>query len=162
MSLQVPIEFTLNGRSTRVTVPPDMSALAMLRDKFDLTGTKLACGEGECGACTILVDDVSVNSCLMFAVDCDGRQVLTIEGLRTDQGLDPIQRAFVEHGAIQCGFCTPGMIMQAKYLVQKNPAVSRQEIKRNLEGNVCRCTGYRKVVDAIADVASSLNNVDTP
>jgi carbon-monoxide dehydrogenase small subunit len=98
----------------------------------------------------------------MFAVDCNGRQVLTIEGLRTDQGLDPIQRAFVEHGAIQCGFCTPGMIMQAKYLVQKNPAVSRQEIKRNLEGNVCRCTGYRKVVDAIADVASSLNNVDTP
>ena len=91
MSLQVPIEFTLNGRSTRVTVPPDMSALAMLRDKFDLTGTKLACGEGECGACTILVDDVSVNSCLMFAVDCNGRQVLTIEGLRIDQGLDPIQ-----------------------------------------------------------------------
>jgi carbon-monoxide dehydrogenase small subunit len=127
--LQVPIEFTLNGRATSITVPPDMSVLTMLRDKLDLTGAKLACGEGECGACTILVDGDTVNSCLMFAVDCDGRKIETIEGLRDGEQLDPMQRAFVEHGAIQCGFCMPGMIMQAKYLVKKNPGVSREEIK---------------------------------
>ncbi len=155
MSLQVPIEFTLNGHTTHVTVPPDMSVLTLLREKLDLTGAKLACGEGECGACTILVDDVTVNACLMFAVDCDGRQVRTIEGLRVGAELDPMQRAFVEHGAIQCGYCMPGMIMQARYLVQKNPGVSREEIKRNLEGNICRCTGYSKVIDAVAEVAGS-------
>ncbi len=157
--LQVPIEFTLNDRVTSITVPPDMSVLTMLREKLDLTGAKLACGEGECGACTVLVDDVTVNSCLMFAVDCDGRQVRTIEGLREGEELDPMQRAFVEHGAVQCGYCTPGMIMQAKYLVRKNPGISRDEIKRNLEGNICRCTGYSKIIDAVADVAGSVKKV---
>jgi carbon-monoxide dehydrogenase small subunit len=161
MSLQIEIEFTLNGRATRVTVPPDMSVLAMLREKLDLTGAKLACGEGECGACTILVDDVTVNSCLMFAVDCDGRKIQTIEGLRQGEELDPMQRAFVKHGAVQCGYCMPGMIMQANYLVQKHPGISREEIKRNLEGNICRCTGYSKVIDAVADVAGNLKNVST-
>jgi len=151
--LQVPIEFTLNGRATSVTVPPDMSVLTMLREKLDLMGAKLACGEGECGACTVLVDDDTINSCLMFAVDCNGRTIETIEGLRDGEELDPMQRAFVEHGAIQCGFCMPGMIMQAKYLVRKNPGVSREEIRRNLEGNICRCTGYSKVIDAVAEVA---------
>ncbi len=161
MPLQIPIEFTLNDHTTRVTVPPDMSVLTLLREKLDLTGAKLACGEGECGACTILVDEVTVNACLMFAVDCDGRQVRTIEGLRVGEELDPLQRAFVEHGAIQCGYCMPGMIMQARYLVQKNPGVSHEEIKRNLEGNICRCTGYSKIIDAVANVASSLKNVST-
>ncbi len=155
--LPVKIEFTLNGRTTKVSVPPNMSALTMLREKLDLTGAKLACGEGECGACTILVDDVTVNSCLMFAVDCDGRKIETIEGMRDGEQLDAMQQAFVEHGAIQCGYCMPGMIMQAKYLVRKNPGVSRDEIKRNLEGNICRCTGYRKVIDAVADVAAGTN-----
>ncbi len=159
--LQVPIEFTLNGRATSITVPPGMSVLTLLRDKLDLTGAKLACGEGECGACTILVDGDTVNSCLMFAVDCDGRKIETIEGLRDGEQLDPMQRAFVEHGAIQCGFCMPGMIMQAKYLVKKNPGVSREEIKRNLEGNICRCTGYSKIIDAVADVAGSVKKVST-
>ena len=161
MSLLIPIKFTLNGRATRVTVPPDMSLLTMLREKLDLTGAKLACGEGECGACTVLVDDDTVNACLMFAVDCDGRQIQTIEGLRKGEELDPMQQAFVNHGAIQCGYCMPGMIMQAKYLVQKNPGVSREEIKRNLEGNICRCTGYTKVIDAVADVAGNLKRVST-
>ncbi len=160
--LPVRIEFNLNGRSTSVSVPPHMSALTMLREKLDLTGAKLACGEGECGACTILVDDLTVNACLMFAVDCDGRKVETIEGLRDGEELDPMQRAFVEHGAIQCGYCMPGMIMQAKYLVRKNPGISRAEIKRNLEGNICRCTGYRKVVDAVADVAAGAKTVSSP
>ena len=161
MSLLIPIKFTLNGRLTRVTVPPEMSLLTMLREKLDLTGAKLACGEGECGACTVLVDDDTVNACLMFAVDCDGRQIQTIEGLRKGEELDPMQQAFVNHGAIQCGYCMPGMIMQAKYLVQKNPGVSREEIKRNLEGNICRCTGYTKVIDAVADVAGNLKRVST-
>jgi carbon-monoxide dehydrogenase small subunit len=159
MSLLIPIKFTLNGRVTRVTVPPDMSVLTMLRSQLDLMGAKLACGEGECGACTVLVDDDTVNSCLMFAVDCDGRQIQTIEGLRKGEDLDPMQQAFVDHGAIQCGYCMPGMIMQANYLVQKNPGVSREEIKRNLEGNICRCTGYTKVIDAVAEVAGNLKNV---
>ncbi len=159
MSLQIEIEFTLNDRATRVTVPPDMSVLTMLREKLDLTGAKLACGEGECGACTVLVDDDTVNSCLMFAVDCDGRKIRTIEGLRQGEELDPMQQAFVKHGAVQCGYCMPGMIMQAKYLVQKNPGIGREEIKRNLEGNICRCTGYSKVIDAVADVAGGLKNV---
>jgi len=159
--LQVPIEFTLNGRATSVTVPPDMSVLTMLREKLDLMGAKLACGEGECGACTVLVDDDTINSCLMFAVDCNGRTIETIEGLRDGEELDPMQRAFVEHGAIQCGFCMPGMIMQAKYLVRKNPGVSREEIRRNLEGNICRCTGYSKVIDAVAEVADSAKKVST-
>ena len=161
MSLKIPIEFTLNGRVTKVAVPPEMSLLTMLREKLDLTGAKLACGEGECGACTVLVDDDTVNACLMFAVDCDGRQIQTIEGLRKGEELDPMQQAFVNHGAIQCGYCMPGMIMQAKYLVQKNPGVSREEIKRNLEGNICRCTGYTKVIDAVADVAGTLKRVST-
>lgn len=159
--LQIPIEFTLNGRATNVTVPPDMSVLTMLREKLDLTGAKLACGEGECGACTVLVDGGTVNSCLMFAVDCDDRSIETIEGLRDGEKLDPMQRAFVEHGAIQCGFCMPGMIMQAKYLVKKQPGLSREEIKRNLEGNICRCTGYSKIIDAVADVASNVKKVST-
>lgn len=159
MSLQIPIEFTLNGRAARIAVPPDMSVLTMLREKLDLTGAKLACGEGECGACTVLVDDLTVNSCLMFAVDCDGRKIETIEGLRDGEELDPMQQAFVEHGAIQCGYCMPGMIMQAKYLVRKNPGLSREDIKRNLEGNICRCTGYKKVIDAVADVADKTRKV---
>ncbi len=161
MSLLIPIKFTLNGRVTTVMVPPDMSLLTMLREKLDLTGAKLACGEGECGACTVLVDDDTVNACLMFAVDCDGRKIQTIEGLRKGEDLDPMQQAFVSHGAIQCGYCMPGMIMQANYLVQKNPGVSREEIKRNLEGNICRCTGYTKIIDAVADVAGNLKNVST-
>ena len=161
MSLLIPTRFTLNGRVTTVMVPPDMSLLTMLREKLDLTGAKLACGEGECGACTVLVDDDTVNACLMFAVDCDGRKIQTIEGLRKGEDLDPMQQAFVNHGAIQCGYCMPGMIMQANYLVQKNPGVSREDIKRNLEGNICRCTGYTKIIDAVADVAGNLKNVST-
>jgi carbon-monoxide dehydrogenase small subunit len=148
------IEFTLNGRATRASVPREMSALTMLREVLDLTGTKYACGEGECGACTILVDGTSIDSCLLFAVDCAGRDIVTIEGLDSDAGLDPVQRAFVDLGAIQCGFCMPGMIVQAKYLLSQSPKLSEDEIRRGLEGNVCRCTGYRKVIDAIAAAAA--------
>ena len=150
MSLKVEIEFTLNGRPARAEIAANASALGMLRERFDLAGAKFACGEGECGACTVLVDGVSVNSCLMPAVDCDGRTVETVEGLTEGDGLDPVQSAFVEHGAVQCGYCTPGMVMQAKYLLSRNPNPTDAEIERGIEGNVCRCTGYRKIVDAIS------------
>jgi carbon-monoxide dehydrogenase small subunit len=153
MSSPIDIEFTLNGRATRASVAPEMSALTMLREVLDLTGTKYACGEGECGACTVLVDGESIDACLLFAADCAGRDIVTIEGLESDAGLDPVQRAFVELGAIQCGFCMPGMIVQAKYLLSRGSRLNEDEIRRGLEGNVCRCTGYAKVIDAIVAAA---------
>ena len=153
MSLETEIKFTLNGRPVSVRVPATMKTLTMLRDVLGLTGTKYACGEGECGACTVKVDGKTLNSCLMHAVDCDGRDVVTIEGLKTPAGMNPMQQAFVEHGAVQCGFCMPGMIMQADYLVGENPALTREQAQRGLEGNLCRCTGYTKVLDAVDAVA---------
>lgn len=150
MSLKHDIEFTLNGIKRRVSVDVTMNALSMLRDVIGLTGTKYGCGEGECGACTIQVDGSSLNSCLMFAVDCDGRNVTTIEGLANDSKADALRAAFVEHGAVQCGFCTPGMIMQADHLVRNGCCGDTRGIKRGIEGNLCRCTGYKKIVDAIA------------
>jgi carbon-monoxide dehydrogenase small subunit len=155
MSLNKEINFRLNGRLVSVTVPITMNTLSMLRDVLDLTGTKYACGEGECGACTIRLDGRTINSCLTYAVDCDGRELVTIEGLKTERALHPMQKAFVDHGAIQCGFCMPGMIMQADYLVENNPGLSREKIRRELEGNVCRCTGYTKVLDAVTAVVES-------
>lgn len=155
MSLNREINFTLNGRTVSVTVPVTMKTLSMLRDVLDLTGTKYACGEGECGACTIRLDGKTINSCLMYAVDCDGRELVTIEGLATENALHPMQQAFVDHGAIQCGFCMPGMIVQADYLAENNPELSREEMCRGLEGNVCRCTGYTKVLDAVTAVVNA-------
>ena len=150
MSLKHEIEFNLNGVARRATVRVDMSALEMLREVVGLTGTKYGCGEGECGACTILVDGASLNSCLMFAVDCHGREVVTIEGLAADATADALRAAFVEQGAVQCGFCTPGMVMQASHLLATHPHADAETIKRGIEGNLCRCTGYKKIVDAIA------------
>ncbi len=155
MSLQTEISFELNGRPVTVKVPVTMNTLTMLRDVLDLTGTKYACGEGECGACTIRLDGKTINCCLMYAVDCDGREVVTIEGLKSGETLHPMQQAFVDHGAIQCGFCMPGMIMQADYLVENNPDLNRDQMRRGLEGNICRCTGYTKVMDAITSVVES-------
>ena len=155
MSLKHDIDFTLNGVRTRATVQVGMSALDLLRDTLGLTGTKYGCGEGECGACTILVDGVSMNSCLMFAVDCHGRQLVTIEGLAADQvgkRAEALSAAFVEHGAVQCGFCTPGMMVQASHLLDKHPHADSEAVKRGIEGNICRCTGYKKIVDAIVSV----------
>lgn len=150
MSLEHEIKFVLNGKPTTVTVPVTMSTLEMIRDKLKLTGTKCGCEEGECGACTVLVDGISVSSCVMFAVECDGRELTTIEGLQTKEGLSDLQQAFVNEGAVQCGFCIPGMIMQGTYLLNHNPEMTVEEIKRGIEGNLCRCTGYKKVIDAIA------------
>jgi carbon-monoxide dehydrogenase small subunit len=153
MSLRREIRFTLNGSPRQASVPVDMSALAMIRDVLGLTGTKYGCGEGECGACTIIVDGRSVNACLQFAVDCDGRVLTTIEGLASDPVAERVEAAFVANGAVQCGFCTPGMVVQAKALLDANPHPTRAEIQRGIEGNLCRCTGYVKIVDAIAGAA---------
>lgn len=153
MSLQREIAFTLNGIARRAHVPVTMSALEMLRDVLHLSGTKYGCGEGECGACTILVDGISANSCLMFAVDCDGRSVVTIEGIAADEASRPLREALVTEGAVQCGFCTPGMVVQASHLLAKNPEADRAAIVRGLEGNLCRCTGYKKIIDAVAAVS---------
>lgn len=162
MSLKHDIDFTLNGVRGRATVRVDMSALDMLREVVGLTGTKYGCGEGECGACTILVDGMSLNSCLMFAVDCHGRDLVTIEGLAADAKADALRAAFVEHGAVQCGYCTPGMVMQASHLLATHPDADAEAIKRGIEGNLCRCTGYTKIVDAIASVSQAGKQGATP
>jgi carbon-monoxide dehydrogenase small subunit len=153
MSLAHEITFTLNGIARKATVPVTMSALEMLRDVLRLTGTKYGCGEGECGACTIMVDGLSVNACLMFAVDCDGRNVQTIEGIAADPASQPLREALVREGGVQCGFCTPGMVVQATHVLAKHPDADRGTIARGLEGNLCRCTGYKKIVDAVASCA---------
>ena len=155
MSLTVEIAFTLNGRPAKAAVPPTMTTTTLLRDVLGLTGTKLGCGEGECGACTILVDGISVNSCLMFAVEADGRSLTTIEGLAATDAPDRLQQEFVAHGAVQCGFCTPGMVLQAKHVLAKHPHAGPDQVKRGLEGNLCRCTGYKKIVDAVVAAAET-------
>lgn len=155
MSVKIELNFTLNGRPVNIEVPVDMTVLNLLRDSLDLKGTKYACGEGECGACTIEVDGMTINSCLMYAADLNGRTVMTIEGLGAGNKMHPMQQSFVDHGAVQCGFCMPGMIIQANYLVKQNPNLTREEMKRGLEGNICRCTGYTKVLDAVAAIVGA-------
>ena len=134
-------------------VPAFATLLDVLREDLELTGTKYGCGEGECGACSVLLDGDVVNACLVLALECEGSEVVTVEGLTAGGELHPIQKAFVDHGAIQCGFCTPGMIMATHALLQKNPSPSEDEIKRALEGNLCRCTGYRKIIDAVLSLS---------
>jgi len=153
MSANCDIAFTLNGVKRELTVPAQMSALEMLRDRLGLTGTKYGCGEGECGACTILVDGSTVNSCLMFAADCDGRELVTIEGVAVSEAGERLRDAFVANGAVQCGFCTPGLMVQATHLIEHHPDADEAAIRRGIEGNLCRCTGYRKIIDAIASAA---------
>ena len=148
------IQLILNGYEVSAEVESHKMLLEVLRDTFEMTGTKEACGQGECGACTVLVDGVSVNSCLYPAFEADGKSVTTIEGLVGEGGkLHPIQEAFVERGGIQCGFCTPGMIMSAKAVLDENPDPSDDEIRRGISGNLCRCTGYIQIVDSIKDAA---------
>lgn len=160
MSASLNIRFTLNDTAVETRVGTGDSALDVLRRKFDLCSVKLACGEGECGACTILVDRRTRNGCLMPAVDLEGREVLTLEGLWSETGIDPVQQAFVTAGAVQCGFCTPGMILQAKYILSQNKALSEFDIRRGLEGNICRCTGYEKIVAAVAMAAAAQRGQD--
>ena len=144
---------TVNGEEVVMPVEPSAMLVEVLRDRLELTGTKVACGEGECGACTVLLDGEPVNSCLVPAVKAQGREVTTVEGLAAPGNLHPLQKAFVEHGAVQCGYCTPGMLMSAQALLDRNPAPTEDEIRLAISGNLCRCTGYAKIVEAISSVS---------
>ena len=147
------IRFELNGQKVDLEVRPDRRVVDLLREDLGLTGTKEGCGAGECGACTVLIDGEARLSCLMLAAQLDGRSVTTIEGLCQDGALHPVQDAFVEHGAVQCGFCSPGMVLTAVDLLQRHAAPNRQQIRQGLSGNLCRCTGYVKIVDAVEAAA---------
>jgi carbon-monoxide dehydrogenase small subunit len=139
-----------------VAVEPRRTLLELLRYDLELTGAKQGCGEGDCGACVVLLDGVPVNACLVLALEAAGQEVLTIEGLARGNTLHPIQRAFVEVGAVQCGYCTPGMVLTAKALLSEQPDPSEEEVRRAISGNLCRCTGYQKIVEAILDAAGRL------
>ena len=143
------LRITVNHDSYHLLVESHRTLLEVIRDEIGLMGTKSGCEMGECGACTVLFNGQAVNSCLVLALEADGGEVLTIEGLAEGEALHPLQQAFVEHGAIQCGFCTPGMIISAKALLDKNPQAGEEEIKKGLKGNLCRCTGYVKIVEAV-------------
>jgi len=151
----VPVRMQVNGRSFDLEIPPHHTLLDVLRDDVRLTGTKECCAEGECGACTVLVNGEAVCSCLVLAIEMDGQHVTTIEGLVSDGRLDPVQEAFVSTGAVQCGFCIPGMIMAARQLLATNPQPTRAEIQEALAGNLCRCGGYSRILDAVALAAGS-------
>lgn len=152
------IRFTLNGKKTQFDCASDRRVVDILREDFGLTGTKEGCGSGECGACTILVDDQNRLSCLMLAAQLEGRTITTIEGLAGESRPHPIQEAFAKHGAVQCGYCTPGMVLAASALLRRNPDPTREQIREALSGNLCRCTGYQKIVDAVESAARVMNH----
>lgn len=147
------INLKVNGRHHELAVEANQILVDLLRYDLGLTGTKKGCGTGECGACTVILNDKPVNACLVLAVQANGSEILTIEGLKPPQGLHPLQQAFVDKGSIQCGFCTPGMILSASILLKQNPNPTEDEVRTALSGNLCRCTGYQKIVEAIQSVA---------
>lgn len=148
------IQLTINGQPIEAAVAPNQTLVQFLRDDMGLTGTKHGCGLGDCGACTVILDGKAVNSCLVLAVQANGSDVLTIEGLAENGNLHPLQQAFVDKGAIQCGFCTPGMILSAKALLDEKPNPTEPEIRTAISGNLCRCTGYQKIVEAIGEASN--------
>jgi aerobic carbon-monoxide dehydrogenase small subunit len=152
------IHLTLNGEEIDIDAPPDRRVVDLLREDLALTGAKESCGAGDCGACTILVNGESRLSCLMLAAQLEDREITTVEGLADEGHLHPIQEAFVQHGAIQCGFCIPGMELAAVDLMNRDPNPTRADIRRGLAGNLCRCTGYRKIVDAVEAASQSRKN----
>ena len=154
--------FNVNNKEYTVEIEEDLRLLDLVRNTLDLTGTKEGCGEGECGACTVLMDGEVVNSCLVLAFQAEGKKIETIENLdREDGTLHPIQQAFLEEGAVQCGFCTPGMVLSAKALLDKNPVPSKNDIRESISGNLCRCTGYNKIAEAIEKAAESLKKEES-
>ena len=155
--MSVSIQLEVNDESYQVDVEPGTTLVELLRERLHLTGTKEGCGEGDCGTCIVLVNGAPVNSCLMLAVDAQGCRVTTIEGLATDGKLHPLQQSFIENGAIQCGFCTPAMILSAKALLDHNPRPSEEEIKRALSGILCRCGSYQKIVEAVRAVSGRVD-----
>jgi len=150
------INITVNNKPYQLSIPPWRTLLEVIREDLGLTGTKEGCGLGECGACTVIMEGKAVNSCLVLATEADGKQITTIEGLADGDKLHPLQQAFVDHGGLQCGFCTPGMIMSAKALLDENPTPSEEEIKRGIAGNLCRCTGYTKIIESIKAAAENM------
>ncbi len=146
------ISLTVNGSEELLDVPSNMTLLQMLREKLGLTGTKNGCSAGECGACTVILNGEPVNSCMVLAVECQGAEVLTVEGLAKGDQLAPIQQAIIEQGGVQCGFCTPGMLMSARALLDRNPHPTESDIREALVGNLCRCTGYLSIVAAVKEV----------
>jgi carbon-monoxide dehydrogenase small subunit len=154
------IQLTINGQPVEAAVDPNRTLLQLLREDLGLTGTKHGCGLGDCGACTVILDGQPVNSCLVLAIQANGGEIVTIEGLAENGKLHPIQQAFVDKGAIQCGFCTPGMILSAKALLDANPKPTEQEIRMAISGNLCRCTGYQKIVEAIGEAAKIIQGME--
>ncbi len=154
------ITFTVNGDDVEVEISSSDRLIDVLRNKLELTGTKEGCGIGECGACTVLMDGKPVNSCLVPAFQVEGSEIETVEGLDKSGKLHPLQEAFVEHTAIQCGFCTPGMLMSALALLRENPKPTREEVARAISGNLCRCTGYQQIIEAIEDAATKLKALE--
>jgi carbon-monoxide dehydrogenase small subunit len=150
-----PVSLTVNGSREYVQVASNETLLALLRDQLGLTGTKNGCSAGECGACTVLMDSEPVNACLVLAVEADGADIVTVEGLANDSQLDPLQQALIDHGGVQCGFCTPGVLISARALLNRNPHPSEDDIKNALRGNLCRCTGYVRIIDAIKAAAEA-------
>ena len=149
------ITLTVNGEAELVDVPSQMTLLELLREKLVLTGTKNGCAAGECGACTVLLNGEPVNSCMVLAVECDGAQIITVEGLADNGQLDPVQDAIIEQGGVQCGFCTPGVLISARALLDRNPEPNDYEIRDALVGNLCRCTGYLRIIEAVKDAATT-------
>lgn len=147
------IHLTVNEESEQVAVPPNMTLMRMLREKLALTGTKNGCSAGECGACTVLLNGEPVNSCMVLAVECDGARIVTIEGLARDGRLAPVQEAILRAGGVQCGFCTPGILISAHALLQRSPDPGEDEIREALVGNLCRCTGYLPILESVRDAA---------
>ena len=147
------ITLTVNGTEHELAIEPNRTLLDVLRYDLELTGTKKGCDVGECGSCTVILNGKPVNACLVLAIQANGAEIITIEGLKPPQGLHPLQQAFVEKGAIQCGFCSPGMLLSASSLLKQNPNPTEEEIRTALSGNLCRCTGYQKIVEAIQSIA---------
>ena len=152
------IQFTLNGKSAIREVPTHRLLLDLLRDEIGMTGTKEGCGTGDCGACTVYLNGKPVNSCLVLSGELDGADIVTIEGLQIGPELHPVQQAFVQDGGAQCGYCTPGMLMMSKALLDENPNPTEEEIRYAISGNLCRCTGYAKIVQAVQDAAAMLRS----
>jgi carbon-monoxide dehydrogenase small subunit len=148
------IELNINGSAYDVVISPQDLLIDVLRQKLDLTGTKKGCGQGDCGTCTVLIDGRRALACLTLAIACEGRRILTIEGMEQHGALHPIQQAFIDKGAVQCGYCTPGMLMTSKALLDHNPKPTAEEIRQALAGNLCRCTGYDPIVAAVQQVAN--------
>lgn len=150
------LKVTVNGEHYELSIKAKTTLLELLRNHLGLTGAKMACISNSCGACTVILDGMAVKACSILALQANGKEVITVEGLAKDGDLHPLQKAFIDHGAFQCGFCTPGKLMSAKAMLDENPHLTEEEVRRDMEGNLCRCTGYKKYIAAIMDVAQKL------